>query len=249
MVKKLWWHFTDILGRTIFHPQYFLKNYEYQAVLELKKRARGILVDIGCGRQPYKKELVKKVEKYIGIDHPKTSQKYKYGEKPNILADAINIPLPAKHSDIISMISVLEHLPEPGKALKEAARITKPKGTLILVAPQNYPLHDSPHDFFRYTRYGLKKLLNEAGFRIIKVKSLGSYSIFAGQMLNVFILNKAQELLQKSLVWKAIVAILLPFLFLTCLLSNLCSLIISNFISDYETGSFSIYNLVVAKRS
>jgi ubiquinone/menaquinone biosynthesis C-methylase UbiE len=249
MIKKLWWRFTDTLGKTIFHPQYFLKNYEYQAVVELKKRARGVFADIGCGRQPYKKELVGKVKKYIGIDHPITSQKYKYGESPDLFADATDIPLPDNYCDCVSMISVLEHLPNPEQALNEAARIMKQNSDLILIAPQNYPLHDLPYDFFRYTRFGLKALLNKTGFKIIKIKPLGNYPVFAGQMFNIFILKKIEELMHKNLIWKLVLITLLPFILLACLSSNILSLFISNFIKDYQIGSFSICNLVVAKKS
>lgn len=249
MIKKIWWRFTDTLGKTIFHPQYFLKNYEYQAVIEIKKRARGVFADIGCGRQPYKKEIVGKVKKYIGIDHPTTSKKYKYGESPDIFADAVKIPLPDGYCDCISMISVLEHLPDPEAALKETSRIMKQNGTLILVTPQNYPLHDLPYDFFRYTRFGLKELLNKTGFEIIKVKPMGNYPVFAGQMFNVFILNKILELMRRNLIWKLVLAALLPFILLACLISNLLSLVFSGLIKDYQVGSFSVCNLVVAKKA
>jgi hypothetical protein len=34
----------------------------------------------------------------------------------------------------------------------------------VLSGPFYWPLHEEPHDYFRFTRYGLERLLREAGF-------------------------------------------------------------------------------------
>lgn len=246
--KSIWNKFSDILGETILHPQYFLKSYEHLAVLELKKRANGTLVDIGCGRQIYKKELIGKVNKYIGIDHPDVSKKYFDKEMPDVFADAENLPFKNNFCDTASMISVLEHLPDPGKALKEAARILKPKGILVLITVQCYPLHDSPYDFFRYTRFGLKKLLGDAGFKVKLVKPIGNYPILAGQFVNVYMLKKIKVGLAKGVFPKTISILAILPVYILCVVSNIISLLASRIVKDYEVGAFSIYNLAVAQK-
>lgn len=249
-MKKYWDKFTDALGRTILHPQYFLKNLEFEAILVAKKYAKGgILVDIGCGRQPYKKDLLPFVKKYIGVDHPKISKKYKAHEKPDILADATNIPLPDKSADLVMMVSVLEHLPDPLQALKEACRITKKDGIFVAVTIQNYRLHDIPYDYFRYTRFGLKELLVKSGFKKIKTTPLGSYPILASQYFNVFILYKFKTLLNGRPLSKSAAILLLPIAFVTCFLSNIVALVLSSALGKDKSGSFAIYNLVVAKKT
>ncbi|MEK7497833.1 MAG: class I SAM-dependent methyltransferase, partial [Patescibacteria group bacterium] len=129
-MKDIWDKFSDLLGKTIFHPQYFLKSYEHQAILVAQKYAKGILVDIGCGRQPYKKDLLPLVNKYIGVDHPNVSKFYKNKSRPDILADATSIPLRNNYCNTVLMISVLEHLPYPDRAIKEANRILYKGGYL-----------------------------------------------------------------------------------------------------------------------
>lgn len=246
--KKAWNLFNDVLGKTILHPQYFLKSYEHLAIEELKRKAKGTLVDIGCGRQTYKKELLGKVDKYIGIDHPDVSKKYEDKEMPDILADAQDLPLADNFCQTASMISVLEHIPEPLIALKEASRILKPDGKLILITVQNYPLHDSPFDFYRYTRFSLKNLLEESGLKVNSIKPIGSYPVFAGQTFNVYILNKIKVGLKRGIVSRAISIILVIPVFLLCFLSNLIALLASKITKDYEPGAFAIYNLAVATK-
>ena len=48
--------------------------------------------------------------------------------------------------------------------IEEAHRVLRPGGVLILEFTQMVPLHDEPWDFFRFTRYGAKHLLEQAGF-------------------------------------------------------------------------------------
>ncbi|MBI3495226.1 hypothetical protein HY065_01210, partial [Candidatus Berkelbacteria bacterium] len=54
MFKQLWDQFSDTLGTTIFHPQYFAKKYAREAVEEAARQAKGKILDIGCGRATYR---------------------------------------------------------------------------------------------------------------------------------------------------------------------------------------------------
>jgi len=243
MIKKYWDTFSDKFGKSIIHPQYVLKRYEQEAIDEIIKIAKPdmTLVDIGCGRQPYRNQVESKVKQIIGIDHPKTSQKYKGKEKPDIFADASNIPLKKHSADIVSMISVLEHLPKPQEALKEASRLVKNNGVLILITVQNYPLHDRPYDFFRYTRFSLENMTKEAGFKIVKIRPLGSYWEMSLQTFNVYLLNKIRN-------GRKSVLLLLPFVYLLCLINNVIIYIINTLLDKDRRGDFAIYNLLIARK-
>jgi len=54
--------------------------------------------------------------------------------------------------------------------VSEAYRILKPGGALVLQVPWQWWIHEAPHDYFRYTPYGLEHLLNRAGFEDIHVE-------------------------------------------------------------------------------
>ena len=49
--------------------------------------------------------------------------------------------------------------------LEEAHRVLQPGGVLILEFTQMAPLHDEPHDYFRFTRYGAEQLLERGRLR------------------------------------------------------------------------------------
>lgn len=246
-MKNAWDKFSDLLGKTILHPQYFLKSYEHQAISVAKKYAKGILVDIGCGRQPYRKDLLPHVGRYIGVDHPNVSKLYKNKSKPDILADATDIPIKSNYCNVALMISVLEHLPQPEKAVKEANRILTKGGYLVLITVQNYVLHDAPFDFFRYTRFGLRELLSSNKFRIITIKPLGSFPELIGQYFNVLLLYKVKALIiRKETRFLGYLA--LPFIYIICLISNLVVFVAKIIFGENKNGTFAIYNLALAKK-
>jgi SAM-dependent methyltransferase len=79
----------------------------------------------------------------------------------------------------------LEHLREPGLALAEIARTLAPGGRLLLAAPHEWEVHQQPHDYFRYTRYGLQYLLEKAGLEIVEIRAVGGYfRLVARRLLN-----------------------------------------------------------------
>jgi SAM-dependent methyltransferase len=79
--------------------------------------------------------------------------------KPDVVADAHALPFPDASFELVLCTEVLEHLVNPPQAIAEMYRVLTPGGTLILTTRFVYPLHDAPHDYFRFTRFGLEKLL------------------------------------------------------------------------------------------
>ncbi|PWG74541.1 SAM-dependent methyltransferase, partial [Enterococcus hirae] len=71
--------------------------------------------------------------------------------------------------DTVLCTQVLEHVRDPKKALQELPRVLRPGGVLILSAPHLSMVHDAPHDYFRYTGFGLAELLDNCGFRAERI--------------------------------------------------------------------------------
>ena len=69
--------------------------------------------------------------------------------------------------DVVLCTEVLEHLPEPQQAVDEMFRVLRPGGQLLLTTRFLFPIHDAPHDYFRYTKYGLRHLLRR--FEILEL--------------------------------------------------------------------------------
>jgi SAM-dependent methyltransferase len=89
--------------------------------------------------------------------------------------DITSIPLGEASVDVVLLIEVLEHLPEPLSALKELNRILKKGGYLYVTVPQGWAEHQVPHDYYRFTQYGLLYLLQKAHFQVKTIEKRGGY--------------------------------------------------------------------------
>ena len=85
--------------------------------------------------------------------------------------------------DGVIHIVTLEHVREPQRVLAELGRVLKHGGRLLLVAPQDWEVHQAPHDYFRYTRYGLAYLLGQAGFQDARIEPVGGFFRLLGRRL------------------------------------------------------------------
>jgi SAM-dependent methyltransferase len=131
-----------------------------------KKFYKGNLYDLGCGEMPYREWFLQYASTYTGVDWEKSL----HNIGANIVAD-LNEPLPIEDgaADTVISLSVLEHLREPAMFLQETHRILKPGGVLVLQVPFMWWEHEVPHDYYRFTRYGLSYLLRKAGFATVEV--------------------------------------------------------------------------------
>ena len=75
----------------------------------------------------------------------------------------MDLPFGDRSFETVFSSQVLEHVPEPWRMVEDMARVLKPGGHLILTAPHIWGLHEVPHDYFRFTSYGLQHLARRAG--------------------------------------------------------------------------------------
>jgi SAM-dependent methyltransferase len=137
-------------------------------IFQVSHYARGHLLDLGCGNTPYKTWFKSKVEKYVAVDHPPLSEEAQVG------CSAEHLPFQDACFDTVFSTQVLEHVPRPWLAAVEIARVLKAGGILILSCPQYWVLHEIPHDYFRFTPYGLRVLFPEADWEWIEHRQQGS---------------------------------------------------------------------------
>jgi SAM-dependent methyltransferase len=90
-----------------------------------------------------------------------------------VRADSEALPFSDGSFGTVLAMEVLEHLAEPARALSEMARMLAPGGLLVASTRQAWRTHSAPHDYFRYTRYGLEHLLGQAGFQPEQLLPLG----------------------------------------------------------------------------
>ncbi len=131
-----------------------------------KDKYKGILYDLGCGESPYKDFFMKYSNEYKGVDWSASQHQ----SSAEIVADLNEIlPIKSEVADTVISLSVMEHLREPQTMLNEAYRILKQEGYLVAQVPWQWQIHEAPYDFFRYTPYGLKYMLEKAGFSEITI--------------------------------------------------------------------------------
>jgi SAM-dependent methyltransferase len=99
---------------------------------------------------------------------------------PDILADAAAIPLPDEDADAVILGEVVEHLWEPERGLREAARLLCPGGVLLATAPFLFRVHEDPIDVGRYAPEWWRRRLEQAGFVEISIEPQGMlFSVLA----------------------------------------------------------------------
>lgn len=79
----------------------------------------------------------------------------------NAQFDAHHLPFAAESVSLIVCTEVLEHCVNPHRVIAEFRRVLKPGGKLLLTTRFIFPLHDAPHDYFRFTKYGLHALCTD----------------------------------------------------------------------------------------
>lgn len=135
-----------------------------EAKCQLPSSAR-IVLDVGCGNRPYADLFADCT--YFGANYSVADA------DPDFVADAMQLPIASHAIDLVFCSQVIEHVQRPWKLIEECFRVLRPGGWLVLSAPFYWPLHEEPHDYFRFTRYGLESLVLGAGFSHCRVECDG----------------------------------------------------------------------------
>lgn len=133
-----------------------------RATAECGASGQPLVIDIGCGEKPYADFF--DGARYVGLNYGMDDA------SPDIAGDAQQLPIKSNCADIVFSTQVIEHVPRPDKLIREAFRVLKPGGVLLLTGPFYWPLHEEPHDFYRFTRYGFEHLLVSTGFEVMSIR-------------------------------------------------------------------------------
>jgi len=147
----------------------YLRRFLERAAAEVQPGE--LVLDAGAGRAQYRGLFAH--ARYETADF--LAVKGKKYRRPDYACDLVAIPVEDARFDHVVCTQVLEHLPEPQRVLAELGRVLRPGGTLWLSAPLFYAEHERPYDFFRYTQFGLRRLLEDAGFEVLEIAWLEGY--------------------------------------------------------------------------
>ena len=143
----------------------------------------GRVLDAGAGEGIYRKLF--EGRRYLALDRGVGDAGWDYA-KLDLLGDLERVPFSGGAFDFVLCTETLEHVRRPGSVLAELRRVLRPGGTLALSVPFLHPVHQAPHDYYRYTPFGLRHLLAEAGFEVEELTSSGGYFSFLELQLQDF---------------------------------------------------------------
>lgn len=168
--------------------RYLIRSSIYNAIKSSLPNFKGTLLDIGCGKMPYKEFIVENssVNEYVGLDIENALQ-YDWGIKPDVTWDGIKMPFENGTFNSAFATEVLEHCLEPKVILNETYRVLKNAGCFFFTVPFLWNLHEVPHDQYRYTPFTLERLLSEAGFKNIDIRATGGWHASMAQMLGLWV--------------------------------------------------------------
>jgi SAM-dependent methyltransferase len=96
---------------------------------------------------------------YIGCD-------MRVGSGVDIAEDVENLGIRSGTIGTALIVDTLEHVGNPWKALEQISRVLKRNGMVVMTSTMNFPIHDYPGDFWRFTPEAFELLLKDFTVRI-----------------------------------------------------------------------------------
>lgn len=186
-----WWQRQDFEpGRLgwLVNPFYFARRGLRQGLAEFFPHLSGEVLDVGCGRKPYRAFIP--ATRYVGleIDTPRT----RTVGVADAFYDGRTFPFSNGTFDAVLCSQVFEHVFTPVEFLAEIHRVLRPGGRLVLTVPFVWDEHEQPHDFARYSSFGLRAVLERAGFAVEAHRKSLADSRVLFQLWNAYVFKLTQ---------------------------------------------------------
>lgn len=176
----------DLLG-LIINPFYIARRTLYKGIRAYAGHITGKVLDVGCGRKPYRDLFT--CDSYIGMDIEQSGHSH-VNEDIDVFYDGNIFPFEDRSFDNIITNQVFEHVFNPEQFMGEISRVVKDGGHLLITVPFVWDEHEQPYDFARYSSFGLTSILKRHGFEIVSyTKSANDFSVIA-QLTVLFFYKK-----------------------------------------------------------
>ncbi len=110
-----------------------------------------------------------------------------YG-KLDYVSDILSLPVADASFDCVLCTEVLEHVPEPIRAIREMARVLRPGGRLTLTAPLRSGIHQEPYHFYGgFSPSWYERFLPEAAFTDLGITPNGGFFLCYGEASQRFV--------------------------------------------------------------
>ena len=219
-----------ISGGVLKYSKMFSREnlYEYlkEAIDKHNIISKKVILNIGASGEIEKFLKSKKIKIYeLDIDKNK---------KPDIIGDLTSLPIRSSSCDVVFCLEILEHVKNPFNAVKELKRVLKINGIIIGSTPFIFPIHTPPHDYFRYTKYGLRELFKE--FEVLDIKERNTY------MKSWYVLLLRTLFIQSNRTSRRVAILLMPFFILLLPLVKFLDILVRGY--ESSTGYFFVVQKV-----
>jgi len=157
-------------------------SYEYE-IRDYLPYFKGNILNAGSGN--------KNISEFIdGKVFNQDLEGERYTIKIHIFSPLEKIPKKDGFFDSIICNAVLEHVEDPDKVISEFYRVLKEGGYLYLTAAFMQPEHWDPKDFQRFTKDGLRRIIEAGGFSVIKIEGMHSVYHTLGWIVHNWLFSK-----------------------------------------------------------
>lgn len=213
------------------HFQWLSIHHLNNELVRVLPGLEGTVLDLGCGLKPYRK-LMARAAGYTGADiEPKPGLDV-------LLVPGGPLPFADASFDVLLCTQVLEHVADLEGLCAEMRRVLRPGGMLVASVPFIYQVHGSPHDYRRFTEYGLTAALT--GFQVESLNRQGGI----GSSLGILLLNWLDQQLGSNVATWALKIVCLPLWVLFSLAVNL----VASVVDRLDTTAVFYHNLLVVAR-
>ena len=209
---------------------FFISRKIRKKICRIFSDENALVLDLGAGENPKYQKCMK--GSIVGFDIRRT-------QKTKVLGDGNKLPFKGNSFNKIISVNSFYYLENPFDVAGDLNRILKKNGQLVMVMPFYYPVHDAPFDNYRFTEYGIRKMLGK-NFKIKEITAVGG--VFNIPAIIMHSLIKGVPLLFKGFLKK--IALLVYLLYPLYLIAQLVSLLD---IFD-RTKRFPTYYFVVAAK-